>query len=359
MTDAAKPPTSKRTIFKDIDPAVIRHPLDRAATEQLTRLQGFDTLVKKYIEYGSERIYRVLNNASSVKVGPKQMPSLHQMLREGCAALDIPEPELYVRQGPVMNASTLGHTKPFIVLNSGLLNMDDEEVMTAIAHELGHIKCSHVLYLTMGYDIDLLIAIAKEFLPGIGHLIGMSMQWTVAIALLNWKRRAELSADRAALLVMQDPRPCISMLAKLACGASKLASELDAEEFLRQASSYVEEGDSGFSNRFYRFIVNAWFKGSHPFAVERAKYLNDWIDSPECDQILAGNYPRIPQRLPPGPMPGGAAFGMPPAGPFAGPPRGGPIPQPAQGKYCRRCGRLVSVADRFCPACGQPIAGQE
>ncbi len=164
----------------------------------------------------------------------------------------MPEPELYVRQRPEVNAFTFGHTKPYIVVYTGLLEMmGDDEVMAVIAHELGHIKCGHVLYTMMVSQIDLLIAGIGQALPAIGQLIGLGLQLAIERALINWQRRAELTGDRAALLVMQDPKPCISMLAKLAGGTAKITYQLNPEEFLNQARLYKEEGDSGAVNRIY------------------------------------------------------------------------------------------------------------
>jgi Zn-dependent protease with chaperone function len=284
---------SKRKRFAELDASAFRHPLDRVATEQLKKLRGFDMLVAKYLEFCVERLEQMVNSASNVKVGPRQMPSLYEMLRESCAVLDMPEPELFVSQAPGVNAYTSGHTRPHIVLYADLLDlMTDEEVMVVIAHELGHIKCGHVLYMTMATQIDGLIAFVKEGLPVVGQVVGLGMDWTVKIALLLWKRRAELTADRAALLVMQDARPCISMLMKLAGGSMRLATQLNPGEFLLQARAYEEEKDKSILNRFYRFYIDA-SKGTHPFAVERARYLNDWIGSIEYAQILAGNYPRV------------------------------------------------------------------
>ena len=327
---------TQRTRFPDIDPSALQHPLDRMATEQLKKLRGFDTLVAKYIEFGFERVNRILNNASNVKVGPRQMPALYHMLREGCAILDMPEPDLYVSQRPEANAFTFGHIRPYIVVYSGLLElMDDEEVMGVIAHELGHVKCGHVLYTMMATQIDVLIAVVKESLPAVGFLIGAGMQLTLETALRAWKRRAELTGDRAALLVIQDPQPCISFLAKLAGGTSKETYRLDPEEFLIQARLYKEEGSQGTANRIYQFFAN-FQRGTHPFAVERVHYLNEWIDSPEYDQILHGNYPRIPRKI----LEGSKLVSQ--------------ISQ-EQGKYCSICGRLSNATSKFCSGCGNPL----
>ncbi|GAC1427411.1 MAG: M48 family metallopeptidase [Ktedonobacteraceae bacterium] len=334
MTSTDNPSITQRIVLSEIAPSAIQHPLDRLATEQLKKLRGFDMLMAKYLEFGFERINRVLNNASNVRVGPQQIPALYNMLREGCAILDMPEPELYVSQRSDVNAFTFGHTKPYIVVYAGLLEMmKDDEVMAVIAHELGHVKCGHVLYTMMVSQIDVLIGGIGHFIPAIGQLIGLGMQLAIETALVNWLRRAELTGDRASLLVMQDPKPCISMLAKLAGGTSKITYQLNPEEFLTQARQYKEEGDSGVVNRFYQFLANA-SKGTHPFAVERAHYLNEWIDSTEYDQILAGNYLRMPRTIHKGP----------------------PVVSQAskgQGKYCRGCGNTLDTTDKFCPSCGK------
>ncbi len=66
--------------------------------------------------------------------------------------------------------------------------------------------------------------------------------------LLRWLRAAELTCDRAALLVAQDHRVVISALMKLAGGSPKLNAELNVEAFLRQVgfvhTCRVNDGES-------------------------------------------------------------------------------------------------------------------
>ena len=340
---------AQRVRFVDIDPSVLRHPLDRMATEQLKKVRFFDTLATKFLEFGVEPFQRALNDANNVKVGPTQIPKLYHMLREGCAILDMPEPDLYLSQKLEVNASTFGHVRPYITLNSGLLDlMDEEEVMAVIAHELGHVKCGHVLYTMMAAEIDVVISGVASAIPTIGQFIEKGLQFTIVKAFTTWKRRAELTCDRAALLVMQDPRPCISMLAKLAGGTTKEGYQLNPEEFLNQACIYKEEGDQG-ANRIYRSLINT-NKGTHPFAVERAHYLNEWIDSSEYDQILQGNYRRIPRQILPRPVPPFQLGPMPP--PF----QQGPVPvlqiAQEQARYCANCRLPLNTTSKFCPRCG-------
>lgn len=80
-------------------------------------------------------------------------------------------------------------------------------MQAVIAHELGHLKCDHGVWLTVG---NVLASGTLTLLP--------LLSGPVEDALIRWVRAAELTCDRAALLVVQDPRVVISVLMKLAGG---------------------------------------------------------------------------------------------------------------------------------------------
>jgi Zn-dependent protease with chaperone function len=311
-------PKPKRIPLKGLPATAFQHPLDRQATEHLKKIKGFDWLVGKFIEYGFERIDYVIHIGGGIRVGPKQMSKHYEMLLECCNILDVPEPELYVMEGEV-NAFTSGHNHPFIVLNTGLLEvMDDDEVMAVIAHELGHIKCGHVLYKTMARGIKPLIQMVGKATLGIGSMVGAGIE----AALSAWDKRSELSADRAALLGMQEARPCISMLMKLAGGTTRHVEWLDPEQFLNQARAYKEGLDQKMSDRFYRFLAN--MGTSHPFPVERARVLDEWVGSPEYSNILAGNYSPTNSL-------------------------------PVKARLCPKCGWQAQPENKFCLRDGTPL----
>lgn len=313
---AAKP---KRVPLKGLHASSFQHPLDQQAVAHLKVMKGFDWLAGKFVEYGIERIEYVSHIGGGVRVGPRQMSKQYAMLRECCEILDVEEPEFYVMQGGV-NAYTSGHNHPFIVVETGLLDlMDDEEEMAVIAHELGHIKCGHVLYKTMARGIKPLIQMVGAATLGIGTLVGSGIE----AALVAWNRRSELSADRAALLTMQDTKPCVSMLMKLAGGTFRHAADLDAEQFLNQARAYREGMDTKMSDRFYRFLAN--MGATHPFAVERARALDDWVKTSEYTDIVCGKY--IRRDLAPAPS----------------------------GPKCPTCSKPTMPGALFCGECGTPL----
>jgi Zn-dependent protease with chaperone function len=284
---------AERVTFPELDVSAFQHPQDREATENLRRIIGFERVVAKFIELRYERLLYLFNVGSAVRVSENQYPRLHNMLCEACAILDVPQPALYVTRNPFANAFTFGHNKPYVMLYSGLLDfLSDDEVLAAIGHELGHIKCGHVLYNTMAILIRDVIAIISQFTLGVGRIVGASIE----VGLMEWRRRSELSADRAALLVVQEPRTVLSLLAKLAGGSSRLMDELNIDAFVAQARAFHEAGEGDNLDNFYRVLADL-SQGSHPFAVERARLLDEWARSDAYAALLRGEYTRTTKQF--------------------------------------------------------------
>lgn len=288
QTSANANATDPRRPLTAIDAAAFQHPQDREATDGLKRLIGFDRVVSKFLELRYERLLYLYNTGSSVKVSARQFPRLYAMLRDGCAMLDMREPELYVSQAPLVNAFSFGHTSPYIMVYTGLLDLlDDDEVHAVLAHELGHIKCGHVLYNTMASSIQAVIEIIGQLTLGIGRIVGASIE----VALMDWRRRSELSADRASLLVMQDPRAVVRTLTRLAGGTRRFADAVDPDAFLEQAREHGQIRDNNVLDTVYRTLAEVSL-GSHPFIVERVREIDAWAASPEYAAILSGDYLR-------------------------------------------------------------------
>jgi Zn-dependent protease with chaperone function len=248
-----------------------QHPNDARATDALKKVPGLDKLIAKVLEYGLERLYYVDNVASNLRVTPKMFGRLHKSLQWACKILDVPEPELYVTLDSEPNAFTYGHTKPFITLTAGLIDLlSDEELFFVIGHEVGHIKAGHVLYGTMARNIAAIVNLLGQATFGLGALLGQGL----VIALYEWYRCAELTADRAALLCAQDIEPARTTLMKLAGGTTRLAAEMDRDEFLRQVREY-EDVDRSSLDKAYKVLLTLW--RTHPFAMQRAKELELWF----------------------------------------------------------------------------------
>ncbi len=270
--------------FADLDKYSYVHPLDSRALAALKNIPGIDSALKKLLEVTGESAIRVIFTASAVKVTPKQCPDLYAKLQIACTTLGVDMPELFVQQNPIVNAFTGGVKRPVIVLHSQLIErLNDEEVLAVIAHEVGHIHAEHVLYITAARLIEALTNVAVSAAP-VAALVAQLVSLTMRSALLAWARRAELSCDRAALLVVQDPDVVGRTMMKLAGGT--FASRVDYEQFLVQARDFQKNYDEKALDRFWADIINAGL--THPFPVWRVAEIMSWVESGEYARLING-----------------------------------------------------------------------
>jgi len=265
----------------DISSRSWEHPSDRAALQALRRVPGFDLVLRKLFGLISERSIRLITLGSAVEVGPEQYPQIDALYAEVLESLDAPRRyPLYVSQNPVVNAGAVGMDDPFIVLNSGTIQLlSPAQVRVVLGHELGHILSQHVLYKTM-----LRLALDAGRYAGVVPLAGIPL-FAVLAALLEWDRKSELSADRAALLATQDPDAVRESLLRLAGGVGEGAS---VASFQAQARRYEEEG--GALDAVIKTLTLLGRR--HPFPVQRIKELDAWIESGAYQRVLDGDYPR-------------------------------------------------------------------
>ncbi|HZO88595.1 MAG TPA: M48 family metalloprotease [Chthonomonadaceae bacterium] len=312
-----------RVRFPGLASAAFEHPADRAALETLRRTPGLDRLIKWMYELGVERLMRIFYVADSIRVSPRQYSRLYNDLREACAILDVTEPELYVVQLPIPNAVTFGMERHTIVMTTALLDLlNDSERLWAIGHELGHIKAEHLLYRTMALWLASVLKRGMDIFAMPGKILSI----TLAYALFEWFRKAELTADRAGLLTIQDPQVCITGLLKLVGGSQRLMDDLNPEEFTKQADQY-EDMDDSLLNMYFKYLIVLKFMEDwevHPFPVMRAREIKEWAQSQQYRRLLRGDYPRTDTE--------------------------------AGKRTCAACGTVVTnVAYRFCPECGQEL----
>ena len=254
-----------------------RHPLDLAATNSLKQLPGLDLLIRNLLGPVAEQFFYLENIASSILVGEQQLPQIHNLLLEACRVLDIEPPQLYVRQNPVPNAYTFAMRgkQPFIVMHTSLIELlTPEEIQAVIAHELGHLKCDHGVYLTLAN----IMVLAAGQLP-LGGVITQTLQAQI----LEWVRCAEFTCDRAALLATQDPKTIMSVMMKLTGGSPSLASQLNLDAFIAQARAYDEVGNTEVG-QLLKQMQTAQL--THPVPVLRAREIDRWASSQSYQSLL-------------------------------------------------------------------------
>ena len=256
-----------------------RHPIDEQATRSLQMIPGLNLLIQNLIAPSVEQMLYVDNLASSIQVGEQQLPDLHRLLLDACTILDLEVPQLYIKQNPNPNAYTFAMRgkQPFIVVHSSLLDLlEPDEIQAVLAHELGHLKCNHGVYLTIAN----ILVLSAGLLP----LGGVLLQQTLQQQLMTWVQCAEFSCDRAALLVSQRAETVASVLMKLCGGSPKIASQLSVTAFLEQARTYSELDRDDWQAMFKRLQSVG---RSHPVPVLRAREIERWFHSNTYQTLLA------------------------------------------------------------------------
>ncbi len=276
--------------YPGISSDVIRHPEDQQAEDALRAVPGFDLVARKFIEFTVERPQMVYLMGNSIQAGPRQYATIYQLFREMVTALDVqPEPQLFISQNPQVNSYAIGEEQPCIVINTGLLDlMSEEEIQTVLAHELGHVKCGHSTLIQMAIWTMNTASMIGDMTLGLGSVISNGL----IIAFYDWRRKAELSSDRAALLATDDVKLVMKTMMKVAGGSHQFGHELSLQEFEQQAERY-RQLDTDELNQLYKLFLYNGGQGmmlSHPFPADRLHYLKQWAISEDYREIKSGHY---------------------------------------------------------------------
>lgn len=205
---------------------------------------------------------------TAVRVSDRQFPRIQALVAKCADTLGIATPQIYIVNSPVLNAATYGTNEDsFIMVHSALVDhYSDEELMTVIGHECGHIHNQHVVYLTALYYLT--------------NVVGAFVQWAVQpaiMALRAWQRRAEITCDRAGMLCAKSGDVSQRAITKLALGSRKLYEEFNLEAFLEQ----YEEGKEGIGKWMEAFAT-------HPYLPKRVLAMRVFSESALYRKAVGG-----------------------------------------------------------------------
>src|ERR1700759_4185612 len=76
VTPTLPPPPSGKMVLSALNPREYEHDLDRKALDALQNVKGLDFLIRKYNEHVDERIWRLINTGSNIRVTEQAFPEL-------------------------------------------------------------------------------------------------------------------------------------------------------------------------------------------------------------------------------------------------------------------------------------------
>ncbi|MFT5168308.1 MAG: Zn-dependent protease with chaperone function [Saprospiraceae bacterium] len=305
----------------NLDPREYEHPFDKKALDALQGTKGLDTLVKKFYEYGVEKIFNIQLTSSNLRVTQSSFPDLYSLFEEARQILNLPiTPALYLVRSDELQGFTTGVDHPIIALSSAAIDsFTDEELLFIIGREIGHIKSQHVLYYEIGTILPVLSEILGAMTLGIGSIVSMGLQ----AALLHWQKMSEYTADRAGLLACQDATIATKALAKISGLPEKYYDSFNVDDFVTQAREF-QGFDEGNYNKVIKYLSLMF--GEQNWSVGRGNELFKWIDSGRYKMVLN----RQTDLSKPPPLKPGI-------------------------KFCPKCKLRVPESLPFCNNCGQRL----
>ncbi len=204
-------------------------------------------------------------------------------------------PDIYVTDLRQKNAFTTEiNSEPVIIIDSSLINyLSKDEMRSLIGHEMGHIKCHHLLY----HSIAELLEQGLEFSTSLMGFRLLSIP--LKLALKAWHRESEFSADRASLIVTDNLNSIGSMF-------TKMVENPNTNQFKTNLDSFIE-------------ILN-----NHPNHLNRLNALKEFSDSTQYLKIKK----KLQQRR---------------------------IFEKAFINKCRFCGKVKNIEDVICPNCNKSL----
>ena len=316
--------------IEGLNPREYEHPSDRNALDVLEKTPGLDLLVRKFFDLSIEKFLRLEFIGSNLKVTPGSLPDIYEILEEACEILNLKTtPEIYVRPDDYfrklevstnnLQGLTVGVEKPLVVISTACIeSFSRSELLFVLGCEVGRLKSQHVLYENIAWLFPLIGSVMSS-IPGLGAITS-TFTVTVNLALIQWLRMADYTADRAGLLACQDINSAMTALAKIAGLPKKYFDSFNIDDFVTQAREF-----EGFADTRYNKVIQLLSLSlrDQAFTVARTNELLKWIDS--------GNYQAVLERK--------TKIQL--------------APSPS---FCRHCGAKLESSHTFCPSCGEKVS---
>lgn len=258
--------------MRRLDPTTYEHPMDRIALNALRKIPLLDKLCTWIINIHLKTDYIIQYRGNGIEVNEKLAPRVYKLKKLAeerlCIYEDIP---MFITLDWDYNAFAMGVNEPIIVLNSSVVeNFTDDELLYIIGHEMGHIKSKHMLYHWMGNNIS-----SWMFNNGI---LGGAALMSLVVAIKEWHRKSELTADRAGYIACQNKEATVTGMLKL-MGIPQSTQQykdfnFSTSEILKQLKEYDNvKSDSIYSKFIYAYIT---CNMTHPWGIERIKEILSW-----------------------------------------------------------------------------------
>ena len=266
------------------DPAGLKasdyeHPGDRVALAALKSIPVVDKLLAVYLDFSIMSNMYVQTKGDGFRVTAETYPRLYRLYETALNRLNMQkEPKLLLDLKYDYNAYATGIDDPYIVVHSSSVrDASDGELLYLLGHELGHINSGHVLY-------HQLASILSNELTGIFMGFAPLISAGFMYSLYDWKRKSELTADRAGAIAAGGVENAIKYLIRtMGLGTCDRYVDFSIENVMDQYEDFDLSKDGVVGKLIYTMQT---LPQSHPWSILRIKALQDWEKTEQYSTIL-------------------------------------------------------------------------
>ena len=277
-----------KVVPTEINHDFLTHPLAEEAADALASAVGLDAILG-YVAHSSFAD-AMAGVDLGIMVSEEQLPQLHVLLIEACHILHMQTPLLYVKHHPspaVYPWGVKGLSPALVVTSAAIEVLAPRELQAAMAGAVAHLLPGSAPVEVTAHSV---MRLAPELFLSRD---GVRPVWPSVIrpALDRWGRFAELSADRAALIVAQDASVVVSAIMKMAAGSPSLNGALNVHAVLDRARAVDREQVARLPQLLRQAdpgqLIGAWSS----LAVLRARELLRFQASDAYERTIASGRP--------------------------------------------------------------------
>ena len=270
-----------------------RHADDIKSSETLLGMPFIPEVMSAIHKFLSHKTFEITLLTCCLKISEKQGPHLYELYTAAAKILGIDNPpDLYLTSdsGIAPNACAYGLGPYFIIFNANfLMQFNEAETMAILGHELGHVKCNHMVAQTVA---NFLFGMGGSLLSSFVPVLGTAAAKGMSQAAAYWSRCAEFTSDRAGLLVVQEPEIYAKAMAKLLGYKSRFLGEINFDAVIDQINQF-EECDENVMDSLRKMMFQSNIAtSSHPLTAYRVVKALQWGSSDQFNDILKGEYVR-------------------------------------------------------------------
>ncbi len=263
-----------------LKPTEYEHPLDKAALEVLRKVPFVDKLVGAAVDFSIKSSSYLETVGNCCRVTKETAPHIYDIYEIALKRLNMHvEPQLFIKLEYDYNAFTSGINDTFIVINSSCIqDVDDDELLYILGHELGHIKSGHLKY-------HMLAQLLKSGLEGVFKVYSHLVTSSLMFALYDWQRKSELTADRAGMIAAGGSEALYSFCQRI-MGRSDCGKYIDfsLESILDQYDDFSTINGNVVGKLIY---IMQTVMIDHPWTIERIKKADEWSKTEQYEKLIS------------------------------------------------------------------------